>query len=171
MYNVHTSRVAGLAWVLVQAFSSTSLSFPSPPSFPLSFPPSSFPSSLLLLSPFSLLSSLYSSPSGPLGRIAWRLPSLSELPLCDYSFRQFFELLGVRNVLKLVTCILLEHQLLLKSSGKSWTHSQKKIVYLYLIDKLLSPKLQSSHDLLSLVNAGVTLHGAWNCSPPTSNLM
>ena len=28
----------------------------------------------------------------------------------------------MRNVLKLVTCILLEHQLLLKSSGKSWAH-------------------------------------------------
>jgi len=53
--------------------------------------------------------------SGPLGRITWHQPSLSELPLCDYSFRQFFELFGVRNVLRLVTCILLEHQLLLKS--------------------------------------------------------
>ena len=39
---------------------------------------------------------------------------------CDYSFRQFFELFGVRNVLRLVTCILLEHQLLLKSFGENF---------------------------------------------------
>ena len=35
---------------------------------------------------------------------------------CDYSFRQLFELLGIKNVLRLLTCLLLEHQVLLKSS-------------------------------------------------------
>ena len=57
--------------------------------------------------------------SGPLGRISWRLPSQVEFPLCDYSFREFFGLLGVRNVVKLLACILLEHQILLKSAGKT----------------------------------------------------
>lgn len=56
---------------------------------------------------------------GPLGRVMWRMPSQSELPLCDYSLREFFELLGVRNVMRLFSCILLEHQILLKSAGTS----------------------------------------------------
>jgi len=41
-----------------------------------------------------------------------------ELPVCDYSFREFFELLGVRNVIKLLCCLFLEHQVLLKSAGE-----------------------------------------------------
>ena len=57
--------------------------------------------------------------SGPLGRISWRHPSQEEFPLCDYSFRELFRLLGVRNVIKLLACILLEHQILLKSAGKT----------------------------------------------------
>ena len=57
-------------------------------------------------------------PTGPLGKLVVQRPSLNELPLCDYSFRLFFELLGVRNIVKLLTCILLEHQVLVKSSGE-----------------------------------------------------
>ncbi len=55
--------------------------------------------------------------AGPLGRILWRNPSSLELPLCDYSFKRYFEILGVRNVLKLLVSTLLEHQILLKSAG------------------------------------------------------
>ena len=54
---------------------------------------------------------------GPLGSIVWRNPSLVELPMNDYSFKKYFELLGVRNILKLLVATLLEHQILLKSSG------------------------------------------------------
>ena len=57
--------------------------------------------------------------SGPLSSISWRRPSLAELPICDYSFTEFFELLGLKNIVKLLTCLLLEHQVLLKSAGKS----------------------------------------------------
>ena len=56
--------------------------------------------------------------SGPLSSISWRRPSLAELPICDYSFTEFFELLGLKNIVKLLTCLLLEHQVLLKSAGK-----------------------------------------------------
>ena len=55
--------------------------------------------------------------SGPLGRISWSRPPKFDLPLCDYSFRGFFEVLGVRDVLRVLACVLLEHQLLLKSAG------------------------------------------------------
>ena len=55
--------------------------------------------------------------SGPLGKISWYLPPKSDLPLCDYSFREFFEILGVRDILRVLTCVLMEHQLLLKSTG------------------------------------------------------
>lgn len=56
--------------------------------------------------------------AGPLGNLTLSNPSPSELPPCDYSFRQFFELLGITNVLRLLTFLLLEHQVLLKSSGQ-----------------------------------------------------
>ncbi len=39
-----------------------------------------------------------------------------ELPLFDYSFLEFFHILGVENAIKLVTCVLLEHQVLVYSS-------------------------------------------------------
>ena len=55
--------------------------------------------------------------SGPLGKVMWRRPAMSELPLCDFSFLEFFELLGTKNILRLLTCLLLEHQVLLKSAG------------------------------------------------------
>lgn len=53
---------------------------------------------------------------GPLGKFVVSCPSLLELPPCDYSFQQLFELLGIRVAIRLVTCLLLEHQVLLKSS-------------------------------------------------------
>lgn len=48
-----------------------------------------------------------------------QLPSaIEELPLHDYSLREMFALLGVDCVLQLFTCLLLENQILLCSSGK-----------------------------------------------------
>lgn len=55
---------------------------------------------------------------GPLETILWRLPGSEELPLCDYSFRRFFESVSLKNVLQLLTCVLLEQQILLKANGK-----------------------------------------------------
>lgn len=55
--------------------------------------------------------------TGPLGSFNWYFPGKWDLPLCDYSFRVLFERLGVKNVVKFLTCILLEQQVLLKSSG------------------------------------------------------
>jgi hypothetical protein len=43
--------------------------------------------------------------------------NIAELPLFDFSLRVFFELLGVEVALQLFTCLLLEHQVLLYSSG------------------------------------------------------
>ncbi len=72
---------------------------------------------------------LYEVPRPPPGRsmvfsaisrnITCQRPSSSELPLCDYSMRQMFQLLGVDNVIQLFTCALLENQILLVSRGKS----------------------------------------------------
>ena len=39
-----------------------------------------------------------------------------ELPVFDYPLLDFFDILGVENALKLVTCVLLEHQVLVFSS-------------------------------------------------------
>jgi hypothetical protein len=41
-----------------------------------------------------------------------------DLPLLDFNLLEFFSLLGVQGVVDLVTCALLEHQIILKSSGK-----------------------------------------------------
>ena len=48
-------------------------------------------------------------------------PSLNDddLPLLDFNLLEFFSLLTVDGVVDLVTCALLEHQIILKSSGKS----------------------------------------------------
>lgn len=44
-----------------------------------------------------------------------------ELPLLDYSLRVMFSTLGVECVVQLFTCVLLENQVLLRSSGKLTT--------------------------------------------------
>ena len=41
----------------------------------------------------------------------------NDLPLLDFNLLDFFWLLNVENVVDLVTCALLEHQIILKSSG------------------------------------------------------
>lgn len=46
------------------------------------------------------------------------MPNLpDELPLLDYPLRAMFSTLGVECVVQLFTCVLLEHQVLLRSSG------------------------------------------------------
>lgn len=47
------------------------------------------------------------------------MPNLpDELPLLDYPLRVMFSTLGVECVVQLFTCVLLEHQVLLRSSGE-----------------------------------------------------
>ena len=41
-----------------------------------------------------------------------------DLPLLDFNLLEFFSILSVEGVLDLLTCALLEHQIILKSSGK-----------------------------------------------------
>lgn len=50
--------------------------------------------------------------------ITCQRPGVNELPLFDYSLKDFFLLLGVENIVELFTCILLEHQILLLCKGK-----------------------------------------------------
>lgn len=47
-----------------------------------------------------------------------------ELPLLDYPLRVMFSTLGVECVVQLFTCVLLEHQVLLRSSGKQYSLSK-----------------------------------------------
>ena len=42
---------------------------------------------------------------------------VTELPLFDYSLKKMFDMLGAESVLNLFTCFLLEHQILLYSTG------------------------------------------------------
>ncbi|XP_033629874.1 DENN domain-containing protein 5B-like [Asterias rubens] len=68
---------------------------------------------------------LYEVPALPAGRslsfnaitetIVCQRPANGELPLCDYSMKEFFELLGVEHVMELMTCAFLESQILLVS--------------------------------------------------------
>ena len=70
---------------------------------------------------------LYEVPLPPMGRsmvftgvsrnIACQRPSHTELPLCEYALRDVFDLLGTENVVDLLTCVLLEKQVLLVSKG------------------------------------------------------
>lgn len=50
-----------------------------------------------------------------------------ELPLLDYSLRAMFSTLGVECVVQLFTCVLLEHQVLLRSSGTHFSHTKKSL--------------------------------------------
>ena len=64
---------------------------------------------------------------GPLGSINFFLPDPTvDLPLCNYSFRTFFEILGLRNIVRLFTCVLLEQQILLISSGERKQNVREK---------------------------------------------
>ncbi|XP_076058045.1 DENN domain containing pinstripe isoform X2 [Oratosquilla oratoria] len=69
---------------------------------------------------------LYEVPAPPSGRIVsfscvdspfiCQKPTSHELPLFDYSQREFFSLVGVESVIQLLTCVLLENQVVLVSS-------------------------------------------------------
>ncbi|XP_041355210.1 DENN domain-containing protein 5B-like isoform X3 [Gigantopelta aegis] len=69
---------------------------------------------------------LYDVPLPPPGRsmkffgvsspIVCQRPGTNELPLFDFSLWEFFRKLGTDNVLKIFTCVMLEHQTLLYSS-------------------------------------------------------
>ena len=45
-------------------------------------------------------------------------PGLNELPLFDYSLEDVLALVGVKDFLKLLSCVMLEHQILILGSGK-----------------------------------------------------
>lgn len=53
---------------------------------------------------------------GPLGSIMWLLPGKWDLPLCDYPLKALFEHVSLQNIIKLMTCVLLEQQILIESS-------------------------------------------------------
>ncbi|XP_050714063.1 DENN domain-containing protein 5B-like isoform X2 [Eriocheir sinensis] len=69
---------------------------------------------------------LYEVPAPPPGRcVAFssvgkthicQRPTSHELPLFEYSLREFFQSLGVESVVQLLTCVLLENQVILVSS-------------------------------------------------------
>lgn len=71
---------------------------------------------------------LYEVPLPPPGRsmvfsaiarsVTCQRPASSELPLCDYPLRHMFQMLGLENIIQLLTCALLENQILLVSKGK-----------------------------------------------------
>ena len=49
-----------------------------------------------------------------------------ELPLFDGSLRETLDLLGVDNLLSVLTSLLLEHQILLYSEGKAYSKGQRR---------------------------------------------
>ena len=54
----------------------------------------------------------------PIQMILQRPGLYDELPLLDFPVRLLFTYLGVECVIQLLTCVLLENQVLLRSSGK-----------------------------------------------------
>lgn len=63
-------------------------------------------------------------PSLPPVQTILQRPSLDdELPLMDFPLRLLFSYLGVECVIQLFSCVLLEHQVLLRSNGKIETLS------------------------------------------------
>lgn len=80
---------------------------------------------------------IYLPPEQPqLPPIPWILhqPDIDELPFLDFSVRLLFTYLDVQSVLQLYTCVLLEHQVLLRS-----TDYQKLMVVAECITSLLYP--------------------------------
>ncbi|XP_026468507.1 DENN domain-containing protein 5A-like [Ctenocephalides felis] len=74
------------------------------------------------------------NPSGaPLAAVMQK-PGLNELPPLHYPLRTLFKLLGVENVVQLFTCLLLENQVLLRSSD-----CQRLMVVAECITGLLFP--------------------------------
>lgn len=49
-------------------------------------------------------------------------PGENELPLFDYPLEDVFNLIGVKDFIKLISCVMLEHQILILGSGKFYCH-------------------------------------------------
>lgn len=63
---------------------------------------------------------------GVQGPIVCQRPGPGELPMGEYPLGEAFSLLGVENMVKLLTCTLLETQILLYSQGQSNENKDKK---------------------------------------------
>jgi hypothetical protein len=72
-------------------------------------------------------------------------PSINDddLPLLDFNLLDFFSLLGVEGVVDLITCALLEHQIILKSSGIQFS-IDKRILQITSLVKLGNVRTDSS---------------------------
>lgn len=55
----------------------------------------------------------------PLSKLTCRMPGVLDFPLCDYSLLSVVQKIGLKNLVKVFTCVLLEHQLLIKSASYS----------------------------------------------------
>ena len=56
---------------------------------------------------------------GPLSKLTCKMPGTLDFPLCDYSLLSLVQKIGLKNLVKVFTCVLLEHQLLIKSASYS----------------------------------------------------
>jgi len=56
---------------------------------------------------------------GPLSKISCTMPGVYDLPLCDYSLLTLIQKIGMKSLVRVFTCVLLEHQLLIKSASYS----------------------------------------------------
>ena len=56
---------------------------------------------------------------GPLSKLTCKMPGASDFSLCDYSLLPLVQKIGLKNLVKVFTCVLLEHQLLIKSASYS----------------------------------------------------
>jgi len=56
---------------------------------------------------------------GPLSKISCTMPGTYDLPLCDYSLLTLVQKIGITKLVRVFTCVLLEHQLLIKSASYS----------------------------------------------------
>ena len=55
----------------------------------------------------------------PLSKLTCKMPGILEFPLCDYSLLSLIQKIGLKNLVKVLTCMLLEHQLLITSESYS----------------------------------------------------
>lgn len=55
----------------------------------------------------------------PLSKLTCKMPSILDFPLCDYPLLSLVQKIGLKNLVKVFTCVLLEHQLLIKSANYS----------------------------------------------------
>lgn len=77
----------------------------------------------------------------PIPTILQRPGLVDELPLMDFPMRLLFSFIGVECVIQLFTCVLLENQVLLRSTGMLKTNA----IYVHRLASL--PKLRSINQL------------------------